>query len=157
MRSSTEVTLRDAGRDSSWGPGGGARVTVSAVWPLSGHERGRTWAETDEITPGNRHPRRSGRHGSVDGARPPVAATLDAWGVTSHAQAGGWIEHQVSYTVYYEDTDCLGAVYYANYLKFMERGRSEFLRAHGKSVADWNKEGILIVVHALTMGVAPLE
>ena len=62
-----------------------------------------------------------------------------------------WYQPWVSYTVYYEDTDCLGAVYYANYLKFMERGRSEFLRAHGKSVADWNKEGILIVVHALTM------
>ncbi|OIO69294.1 MAG: tol-pal system-associated acyl-CoA thioesterase [Zetaproteobacteria bacterium CG1_02_53_45] len=33
--------------------------------------------------------------------------------------------------VYYEDTDHGGVVYYANYLKFMERARSEFLRAAG--------------------------
>jgi len=32
--------------------------------------------------------------------------------------------------VYYEDTDHGGVVYYANYLKFMERGRTEFLRAY---------------------------
>ncbi len=33
--------------------------------------------------------------------------------------------------VYYEDTDNGGVVYYANYLKFMERARTEWLRAHG--------------------------
>jgi len=33
--------------------------------------------------------------------------------------------------VYYEDTDAGGVVYYANYLKFMERARSEWLRALG--------------------------
>lgn len=33
--------------------------------------------------------------------------------------------------VYYEDTDHGGVVYYANYLKFMERARSEFLRTAG--------------------------
>jgi acyl-CoA thioester hydrolase len=33
--------------------------------------------------------------------------------------------------VYWEDTDAGGVVYYANYLKFMERARSEWLRAHG--------------------------
>lgn len=33
--------------------------------------------------------------------------------------------------VYYEDTDSGGVVYYANYLKFLERGRTEFLRALG--------------------------
>ncbi len=33
--------------------------------------------------------------------------------------------------VYYEDTDSGGVVYYANYLKFMERARTEFLRFHG--------------------------
>lgn len=33
--------------------------------------------------------------------------------------------------VYYEDTDCGGVVYYANYLKFMERARSEWLRRLG--------------------------
>lgn len=33
--------------------------------------------------------------------------------------------------VYYEDTDSGGVVYYANYLKFMERARTELLREHG--------------------------
>lgn len=33
--------------------------------------------------------------------------------------------------VYYEDTDAAGMVYYANYLKFMERGRTEWLRQLG--------------------------
>jgi acyl-CoA thioester hydrolase len=33
--------------------------------------------------------------------------------------------------VYYEDTDAAGVVYYANYLKFMERARTEWLRALG--------------------------
>ena len=33
--------------------------------------------------------------------------------------------------MYYEDTDVGGVVYYANYLKFMERARTEFLRGHG--------------------------
>jgi acyl-CoA thioester hydrolase len=33
--------------------------------------------------------------------------------------------------VYYEDTDAAGVVYYANYLKFFERARTEWLRARG--------------------------
>lgn len=39
--------------------------------------------------------------------------------------------HQLSVRVYYEDTDLAGIVYYANYLKFIERGRSEWLRDLG--------------------------
>lgn len=35
---------------------------------------------------------------------------------------------EISVRVYYEDTDSNGVVYYANYLKFIERGRSEYLR-----------------------------
>ncbi len=38
--------------------------------------------------------------------------------------------------VYYEDTDSGGVVYYANYLKFMERARTEFLRVHGFEQTD---------------------
>ena len=33
--------------------------------------------------------------------------------------------------VYYEDTDLAGIVYYANYLKYIERGRTEYVRARG--------------------------
>ncbi|MEF3046920.1 tol-pal system-associated acyl-CoA thioesterase [Pseudotabrizicola sp. L79] len=39
--------------------------------------------------------------------------------------------HEFTLRVYYEDTDLAGIVYYANYLKFIERGRSEWVRARG--------------------------
>lgn len=39
--------------------------------------------------------------------------------------------HDITIRVYYEDTDLAGIVYYANYLKFIERGRTEWLRARG--------------------------
>ncbi|MES0371251.1 MAG: YbgC/FadM family acyl-CoA thioesterase [Mariprofundaceae bacterium] len=40
-----------------------------------------------------------------------------------------YVSHRFQFRVYYEDTDHGGVVYYANYLKFMERGRTEYLRA----------------------------
>lgn len=43
--------------------------------------------------------------------------------------AGSW--HQFPVRVYFEDTDAQGVVYYANYLCFMERGRTEWLRSRG--------------------------
>lgn len=39
--------------------------------------------------------------------------------------------HELPVRVYYEDTDAAGIVYHANYLKFAERGRTEFLRSVG--------------------------
>ena len=44
---------------------------------------------------------------------------------------GGFVgrQHRFALTVYFEDTDTAGIVYYANYLKFMERARSDMLRA----------------------------
>ncbi len=51
--------------------------------------------------------------------------------------------------IYYEDTDCGGVVYYANYLKYFERARTEYLRAHGISVAELQQQGIyFLVTHA---------
>ena len=46
---------------------------------------------------------------------------------------GGFVggEHHFALTVYFEDTDAYGIVYYANYLRFMERARSDFIRAVG--------------------------
>lgn len=41
--------------------------------------------------------------------------------------------HTFSLRVYYEDTDMAGIVYYANYLRFIERGRSEWVRSLGIS------------------------
>lgn len=49
--------------------------------------------------------------------------------------------------VYYEDTDAGGIVYYANYLKFCERGRTEFLRDRDLSNTDIRaKYGVIFVV-----------
>ena len=49
--------------------------------------------------------------------------------------------------VYWEDTDAGGIVYYANYLKFMERARSEWLRAQGIEQGPLQREqGIIFVV-----------
>ena len=51
-----------------------------------------------------------------------------------HAASSGWFDHHthvLPVRVYYEDTDFSGVVYHAKYLRFMERGRSEFLRAAG--------------------------
>ena len=46
---------------------------------------------------------------------------------------GGFVgaEHHFALTIYLEDTDAAGIVYYANYLKFMERARSDMIRAVG--------------------------
>ena len=51
--------------------------------------------------------------------------------------------------IYYEDTDCGGVVYYANYLKYFERARTEYLAAHGLSVAELQTQGTMfLVTHA---------
>ena len=46
---------------------------------------------------------------------------------------GGFVgaEHRFALSVYFEDTDTAGIVYYANYFKYMERARSDMLRAVG--------------------------
>ncbi len=51
--------------------------------------------------------------------------------------------------VYIEDTDAGGIVYYVNYLKFMERARSEWLRASGLDQRTLLEAGIQLVVHRL--------
>ena len=50
--------------------------------------------------------------------------------------------------VYIEDTDAGGIVYYPNYLKFMERSRTEFLRTFGYDKPAILEDGLLLVVHA---------
>lgn len=59
--------------------------------------------------------------------------------------------------IYYEDTDSGGVVYYANYLKFMERARTEWLRAFGYSQHQLAVEQkILFAVHSLQVNyIAP--
>ena len=54
--------------------------------------------------------------------------------------------------VYYEDSDAGGVVYYANYLKFMERARTEWLRSLGIEQDDLMKDmNVLFVVRSISM------
>ena len=54
--------------------------------------------------------------------------------------------------IYYEDTDAGGVVYYANYLKFRERCRTEWLRAIGHEQADLLRDpGIAFVVRSVAL------
>lgn len=54
--------------------------------------------------------------------------------------------------VYYEDTDSGGVVYYANYLKFMERARAEYLRALGyEQDVLIREQGIIFAVRSVTV------
>lgn len=54
--------------------------------------------------------------------------------------------------VYYEDTDAGGVVYYANYLKFLERARTEFLRSLGFEQDDLREgQGVLFAVRSMNI------
>lgn len=54
--------------------------------------------------------------------------------------------------VYWEDTDGGGVVYYANYLKFLERARTEWLRSLGFAQSDLVKDpGVVFVVSSLAL------
>jgi acyl-CoA thioester hydrolase len=56
---------------------------------------------------------------------------------------------RIDVRVYYEDTDAAGIVYYANYLRFIERGRTEFLRALGHDQNLLMKEGVAFAVRSV--------
>ena len=60
-----------------------------------------------------------GGDGNTPGAWPDLAGRID----------GG--QHILPVRVYYEDTDFSGVVYHANYLRWIERGRSDYLRLLG--------------------------
>ena len=49
--------------------------------------------------------------------------------------------------IYYEDVDSLSVVYYANYLKYLERGRSEFFASAGFAPWSLNDQGVLAAVY----------
>jgi acyl-CoA thioester hydrolase len=78
---------------------------------------------------------------TADGTRSGLAGTFDE-GV-----------HRLPIRVYYEDTDFSGAVYHANYLRFLERGRTEFLRVAGidQSALHSGGAGLHFVVRRLTI------
>lgn len=54
-------------------------------------------------------------------------------------------------SVYWEDTDAGGIVYHANYLKFMERGRTELLRYAGIDQRQMQADGTTFVIRSVTL------
>ena len=71
------------------------------------------------FTPGSPGPRRVRRPGA-----PPLARAAPGWFNTA-------MTHSLPVRVYYEDTDLAGIVYYANYFRYIERGRTEWVRGLG--------------------------
>ena len=65
--------------------------------------------------------------------------------------AASGMTHSMPLRVYYEDTDAAGIVYYANYLKFAERGRTELMRTLGFAHSGIHAEsGIVFTVRRLS-------
>ncbi len=61
-------------------------------------------------------------------------------------------QHRFPLRVYYEDTDFSGVVYHASYLRFLERGRTEFIRACGIDQQKLHREtGVYFVVRRMTI------
>ena len=61
------------------------------------------------------------------------------------------MKHTIPVKIYYEDTDCGGVVYYANYLRYFERARTEFLESRGIGLKALMEEGIYFVVSEATL------
>jgi acyl-CoA thioester hydrolase len=57
--------------------------------------------------------------------------------------------HQLQMRVYYEDTDFSGFVYHANYLKFCERARSDWIRLLGINQNAMDESNIVIVIRKM--------
>jgi acyl-CoA thioester hydrolase len=59
--------------------------------------------------------------------------------------------HTLEIKMYYEDTDAGGIIYYANHVKYMERGRTEYLNAIGISLPRLMEQGSLFTVTDLEL------
>ena len=60
-------------------------------------------------------------------------------------------QHRFPIRIYYEDTDFSGNVYHAAYLKFFERGRTEFLREEGVHHFELAAQGVAFAVRSMTL------
>lgn len=72
---------------------------------------------------------------------------MNDWSKRTPAAGAPMTTHRQAIRVYFEDTDAAGIVYYANYLKFAERARTDMLRDVGISHAEMMKrDGLVLVV-----------
>jgi len=80
----------------------------------------------------------------VSAAGPPQGANSAPRGAAQRRKPQAWADHHRRFSfpirVYYEDTDAAGVVYYANYLRYMERARTEWLEALGFPLAAFERE-----------------
>ena len=66
-----------------------------------------------------------------------------------HQQASEESVVETTFRVRYAETDQMGVVHHASYVAWLEEGRSQWMRAHGNSYAQFEKEGLLLVVSEL--------
>ena len=59
--------------------------------------------------------------------------------------------HEIAFRVYYENTDMGGVVFYAEYLRWLERARTEMLRQSNLNQRDLYQQGLIFVVHELAI------
>ena len=72
---------------------------------------------------------------------------MNEWSNWMPAAGAPMTTHRQAIRVYFEDTDAAGIVYYANYLKFAERARTDMMRDLGVSHAEMMKrDGLVLVV-----------
>jgi acyl-CoA thioester hydrolase len=80
---------------------------------------------------------------------------LGAAGTSTSALSGSLVDgtHRLPVRVYYEDTDFSGVVYHASYLRFLERGRTELLRATGvdQSMLHAGEQSLIFAVRKMTI------
>lgn len=72
---------------------------------------------------------------------------------TDRPSEDGTPPHRLGVRVYYEDTDFSGFVYHASYLRFLERGRTELLRALAGDQSDLHRDsrGLVFVVRRMSL------
>ncbi len=68
-----------------------------------------------------------------------------------HMAAPSPYVHISEVRVRYAETDQMGVVYHANYLVWCEIGRTDFIRAFGRSYADMERDGVTLAVSDVTM------
>jgi acyl-CoA thioester hydrolase len=107
----------------------------------------------------SRSDREGGTSASIGGAGTPLSNSSPQGG---RGQGGAWPHlagrleggvHLLPVRVYYEDTDFSGVVYHASYLRFLERGRTDFLRLGGvdQSTLHAAGAGVIFAVRRMTV------
>ncbi|MCL2824942.1 MAG: YbgC/FadM family acyl-CoA thioesterase [Polyangiaceae bacterium] len=61
------------------------------------------------------------------------------------------MEYALDVKVYYEDTDCMGVVYHANYLRYLERARTEIVDCTGTTIRQWADNGFIFPIYSVNI------